>query len=260
MYASTTRCLAVTVACLTFSVSNAQSPALPWPDGWHAPDGQPCHALDVRGGLPAVETLLDTAVVTSVMGWSAGPPARGFVVWSIAFDSTGAVLRVITVASDLPDSASVRLVNTIASVIEPQPRRGRWSMQLRLRLGDGSQFSVAPSELCEATPISTPSPEKSTGVATIVIAVEPGHRVTDDELRRAVASQSKHYLTELRVLVSPQGVVVAPAEIVISAGDAAIDAKAQFAAMRSRYLPQLVDRMPVAGYAKYIFRQTKLPG
>ncbi|MDQ6717840.1 MAG: hypothetical protein M3Z17_05780 [Gemmatimonadota bacterium] len=103
--------------CIAFATRlRAQTES--WPDGWRAETTQYCHAVAVPGGLPPVARLGDLAIIPSLLGWDETPPMNGFAVWSVGFDSSGALNRVAMVATDLGDSVSKRLTDQVANAID----------------------------------------------------------------------------------------------------------------------------------------------
>lgn len=93
--------------------------------------------------LPALDAVLDTALVQMLVANAAPPIPHGFEVMSLRFDDSGGVAGISVSQSDLPDSTQRQLTTLVASNLKQHDSKAPSTFLLRVDAKDtGLRYSV----------------------------------------------------------------------------------------------------------------------
>lgn len=208
-----------------------------------SPEGRSgCDVAELPKQLPAAPAIVDAAGLERALAaaFPQGLPPHG-VLFSIRFTQEGQVQWVEAIDGELPQAQPDQLQQLVIRTIRNQPAAGQpWSLRLQIVSGGIDALRVGRSETCPVERIMTSASRIAKGVATMSM---------DDlaDLQRAGPFR-------VGVWVGASGQVL-NIEMLQSSGSRIQDEMALKAARDGKYLPALVDGIPVA--AQYEIRSRR---
>lgn len=187
---------------------------------WRAPRGQTCSVQSLDTDVHPF-AIVDTARLNAVAHSSA---AEGSVLLSISTDTLGRTMEVRTIESTLPETVTRVLVDSLQAAFVGNPAAKSLIARLRVDLaaGQSARLRLGASQICGPV-------------------LRNGAQVRQIIARRAEGAGGT---AVLRMYVAEDG-TVRRAEVRTSSGSISVDRAAVEAAAHMRFLPALVNRMPV---------------
>ena len=212
---------------LTLAVGCASTPTQPGLLSSRVPPAaQFCRTSWAPDPLPASSAVIDSAGFTTTARRELGS-VSGYVLISLAADSTGRWTRVRTIETDLPDAIGEKLIPLVEQNLRrPNSRR---VMRLRIDLGESHQFALGATQSCRPA---------------LRNAIE-----IENQLKTAAAELSATGTVILQVHTAASGQA---GEVVISrsSGIRAVDEAAARIGRRMVFYPALNDGVPVAVWSE----------
>jgi outer membrane biosynthesis protein TonB len=197
------------------------------------PEGRRC---SVPRRLSEVQQqLVDTAALRGAIAAEAGLPAGGSVLYSVRVGEDGSVAWVRPIETGLAPEAEARVQALVRASLRGARSPEPWHLRVRVALGAAPEVRVGRSEVCPAVRAESSASREPGVVASVITTRERA------ELRGAGP-------VEVRVRVGLAGEVL-EVRLERSSGSRLQDEFTMDAARRSgRYLPELVDGIPVEGW------------
>lgn len=216
--------LAVLLLAASAGVAQAQSRADRLLSDKPAPR-RGCRILATPNPLPSVAQLADSARLAQAMtAYAREFPVRDgsvFGVYSLSFDASGALERIVPVDYWLPQERVATFQQLIREAALPQ-QRGAFSVRLRVVPGEQPSFRVGYSEVCP-----------------------PDSRMSFSLTAPALALIREPQPVRLKMFVGEDGRLV-NLSVATSSGDPEIDRWVEATVLRYQFAPGLVDGTPVA--------------
>lgn len=212
---------------LTLAIGCASTPGQPGLLSSRVPPAaQFCRTSWVPDPLPASSAVIDSAGFTTAARRELGS-VLGYVLISLAADSTGKWTRIRTIETDLPNATQEKLI----PLVEQNLRRAesRRLMRLRIDLGESHRFALGATQSCR------PALRNATAI--------------ENQLKAAAAELSATGTVILQVHTAESGHA---GEVVISrsSGVRAVDEAAARIGRRMVFYPALNDGVPVAVWSE----------
>jgi TonB family protein len=212
---------------LTLAIGCASTPTQPELLSSRVPPAaQFCRTSWVPDPLPASSAVIDSAGFTTTARRELGS-VSGYVLISLAADSTGKWTRIRTIETDLPNATQEKLIPLVGQHL--RAAESRRLMRLRIDLGESHQFALGATQSCR------PALRNATEI--------------ENQLKAAAAELSATGTVILQVHTAESGQA---GEVVISrsSGVRAVDEAAARIGRRMVFYPALNDGVPVAVWAE----------
>ena len=222
--------VALVLAALPMAPAHAQRRSALLSDS-PPPAGRRCEVAKRPRALPALAAVVDSAgLLQALAADSALKGAAGSVLLSLRFEPAGALAWARPIEGDLPAGAQARVQGIVQRFLRSAGRQDEpWSVRLRVQVGTAPELRLGRSEIC-------PVQHAPGAVQTMA------ERLTGQD----IAEMNRAGESRIQVRVSPGGQVM-DIRVVQSSGSRIMDDMMVRSSRESRFLPELVDGIPVEG-------------
>jgi len=228
---------------------------------WRPPEGQRCHLLPAPDPAPTAEQLVDTAAVrAAALDAEKGlGTVRGAALYSLKYDSVGALARSALLETDLDVATLERLGAILGQALRRQPPGPPWSARLRvdlaLDLGAPPQFRVGRSEYCAPAQRKERVGRRAGNMEVVSVVIASDISPSEHEVEAALKRQMVNRKVRWEVVVSPEGRVLG-ANMLEPSQHPELERAAQQRVLALRFLPALDDRVPVVAVDTSVYHVT----
>lgn len=193
------------------------------------PAGRRCEVAKRPRALPALAAVVDSAGLQQALAAdSTLRGAAGSVLLSLRFSPAGTMEWVRPIEGDLPVGAQTAAQEVVQRFLRAGARQAEpWSVRLRVQAGAAPELRLGRSEICP-------------------LAIVPGgiNRATQQLTPQDVAEMNRATESRVQVRVGAGGQVL-DARLAQSSGSRVLDDMAMSSMRDARFLPELVDGIPV---------------